>query len=101
MAGTRAAATHTAAAMTSTLTIIRPTMEAFSTSRTVASRSALQGCRELRVVEPRVGAVDPEQCPVRALLDDGAVLHHQDQVGVTDRREPVRDDEGGPVRAKR
>ena len=32
-----------------------------------------------------------------ALLDDVAVAHHQDEVGVPDRREPVGDDEGGPV----
>ena len=33
------------------------------------------------------------QLVVRALLDDPAVLEHDDQVGVADRREPVRDDE--------
>ena len=32
---------------------------------------------------------------MRALLDDPAVLEHDDQVGVADRREPVRDDERG------
>ena len=36
-----------------------------------------------------------------ALLDDRAVLHHQDQVGVADRGQPVGDDEAGPVRAQR
>ena len=30
---------------------------------------------------------------MRAPLDDPAVLHHQDHVGVADRRQPVRDDE--------
>jgi hypothetical protein len=34
---------------------------------------------------------------VRALLDDAAVLEHDDQVGVADRREPVRDHERGPA----
>ena len=32
---------------------------------------------------------------MRALLDDAAVLEHDDQVGVADRREAVRDHEGG------
>ena len=32
-----------------------------------------------------------------ALLDDVAVLHHQDGVGVADGREPVGDDDGGPA----
>jgi hypothetical protein len=35
---------------------------------------------------------------VRALLDDLAVLEHDDQVGVADRREAVGDDERGPAR---
>ena len=34
---------------------------------------------------------------MRALLDDAAVLEHDDQVGIADRREPVRDDERGSV----
>ena len=38
-----------------------------------------------------------EQLVVRALLDDLAVLEHDDQVGVADRREAVRDDERGPA----
>ena len=32
---------------------------------------------------------------MRALLDDPAVLEHDDQVGAADGREPVRDDERG------
>src|ERR1043165_354057 len=32
---------------------------------------------------------------MRAALDDAALLHHQDLVGVHDRRKPVRDDERG------
>ena len=57
--------------------------------------------RELRVVEPGVGAVGREQLVVGALLDDRAVLHHQDQVGVADRGEPVGDDERRAVGAQR
>ena len=34
---------------------------------------------------------------MRALLDDPAVLEHDDQVGVADRREAVGDDERGPA----
>jgi len=34
---------------------------------------------------------------VGALLHDAAVLEHDDQVGTTDRRETVSDDERGPV----
>ena len=34
---------------------------------------------------------------MRPLLDDPAVLEHDDQVGVADRRQAVRDDEGGPA----
>src|SRR6266542_3084767 len=40
--------------------------------------------------------IEPAQCHellVRALLDDLPVLQHHDQVGVADRRQPVRDDE--------
>jgi len=32
---------------------------------------------------------------VAPLLDDPSMLEHDDQVGVTDRREPVGDDERG------
>src|SRR5947209_10751618 len=45
--------------------------------------------RELGVVEVVVGAAGGEEAGVVALLDDAAVLHHQDQVRVADRREPV------------
>src|SRR3954466_720400 len=48
-------------------------------------------------VERGVEALPPEQLVVGALLDDPAVLEHDDQVGVADRREPVGDDEGGSV----
>ena len=49
----------------------------------------------------RVGAVAGEQLGVRTLLDDVAVLHDEDDVGVADRRQAVRDDEAGPVAAQR
>src|SRR4051794_21165976 len=53
---------------------------------------------ELGVVEPLVGAVGGQQFGVRALLDDAALFHDEDQVGVADRRQPVRDDEARAVR---
>ena len=34
------------------------------------------------------------------LFDDVAVLHHDDEIGVADRREPVGDDEARPVPAQ-
>ncbi|MDT5129722.1 MAG: hypothetical protein QOH54_5366 [Mycobacterium sp.] len=40
-----------------------------------------------------------EQLGVAAALHDAPRLHHQDHVGVTDGRKPVRDDETGPVAA--
>ena len=59
------------------------------------------GLGELGGVEPGVGAVGGQQLVVGALLDDVAGLHHQDQVGVADRRQPVRDDEARPAGAQR
>src|SRR5690349_15662993 len=44
-----------------------------------------RGGGELRVVETGVRAVALEQLVVVALLDDAAVLHHEDHVGTTDR----------------
>ena len=41
------------------------------------------------------------QLVVRPLLDDAAVLEDDDQVGVADRREPVRDHEGRAAREQR
>ena len=49
--------------------------------------------RELGVVYVRVEAATREQFVVRAAFDDVAVLHDEDHVGVTDRRETMRDDE--------
>ena len=34
---------------------------------------------------------------MRALLDDAAVVEHDDLVGVLDRREPVRNDDDGTI----
>ena len=52
-------------------------------------------------VEARVEPAAAHQFVVRALLDDHTVLEHDDQVGVTDRRESVRDHEGRPAREQR
>src|ERR671922_272436 len=46
-----------------------------------------------RGVEPAAG----QELRVRALLDHTALLEHDDQVGVANRREPVGDDEGRAV----
>ena len=51
---------------------------------------------ELALVEPGVGAAGGDELVVVALLDDRAVLHDEDAVGVPDRREPVGDHERGP-----
>src|SRR5439155_24635531 len=42
-----------------------------------------------------VTAVRREQLVVRPLLDDTTILQHHDAIGATDRREAVRDDDGG------
>ena len=47
-----------------------------------------------------VGAAAGQQLGVDALLDDPARLHHQDLIGVADRRKPVRDDETRSVPAQ-
>src|SRR5579862_3216074 len=44
-------------------------------------------------VEPGVEAVRRQQLLVRSLFDDQAVLENDDQVGLANRRQPVRDDE--------
>src|SRR5512147_2468322 len=52
----------------------------------------LRGDRVLRrLEEPRVEAVAGEELLVVALLDDPALVHHDDQVGVAHGREPVGD----------
>src|SRR5439155_11896793 len=59
-----------------------------------ASRSLGQGLHELAVVQVVVEAAAGEQLLVRALLDDPAVIHHEDLVRVADRGEAMRDNEG-------
>ena len=77
---------------------LRPTRAARWWAAGSSSTTAPVNCDS---VEPVVRAPGGEQLLVGALLDDPAVLHHQDQVGVADGGEPVRDDEAGPVRAQR
>ena len=50
---------------------------------------------ELAVVQPRVEAFRLQQIPVRAALDDLAVVDHQDLVGRADRAQAVGDHEAG------
>ena len=57
--------------------------------------------RELGRVEARVGTVRRDELIVAALLDDVAVLHHQDGVGVADRGQAVGDDEARAALAQR
>ncbi len=66
-----------------------------SGSLELADRASSTG--ELGVVERCVGALRLEQRLVRTLLDDLAVFHHEDDVGATDGREPVGDDEAGAI----
>src|SRR5207247_4020572 len=51
---------------------------------------------ELETVEPAIEAVAREELLVRSGLPDLPVVHDEDPIGAEDRREPVRDDEGGP-----
>src|SRR6476469_9019629 len=55
------------------------------------------GRSELSVVKPEIGTLGGEQLLVFALLDDLAVLHDEDQVCVSDRRQAMGDDEAGSV----
>jgi len=52
---------------------------------------------ELFLVEPRVEAAEGEEFVVGAALGDHAVLDGEDDVGVADRRQPVRDGDRGAV----
>ena len=47
----------------------------------------------LQVPQLRVQAVALQQCLVAAALDDAALVHHDDLVGVHDGGQPVRDDQ--------
>src|SRR4029079_3465512 len=55
----------------------------------------------LLVVERAVAAAERDQLLGRAALDDLSVLEDQDLIGAPDRRQAVRDDEGGAAAAQR
>src|SRR4051812_7765200 len=57
------------------------------------SRRLGEGLDELAVVELVVQAAPGEELVMRALLDDPAVVHHEDRVRVADRGESVGDHE--------
>ena len=75
-------------------------------SRVVSSDSCVRGdggrgsrrgaARSARRAAARRGR-PREQLVVRAVLDDPALVDHEDQVGVDDRRQPVRDHERRPA----
>ena len=46
---------------------------------------------ELTQIEVGIGTLGSQQFPMRALLDNVAMVHDQDQVGINDRRQTVRD----------
>ena len=56
---------------------------------------SLDVSRELAVVQCGVTAAAFQQFMMVAVLDDVTMFHIQNQVRVTDRRQPVRDDEAG------
>src|SRR5436189_228976 len=69
-------------------------------NRVITSRMKPAASAPLLSVSLRIGklAVKPaasHELVVRSLLDDAAVVQNDDEVGVADRREPVRDHEGG------
>ncbi len=74
------------------------TEEATPSTRAPSSENLGHGDGELCLVEGGVGATGGQQLVVGTALDDLSSLHHQDQVGVADRREAVRNDEGRPGR---
>ena len=45
----------------------------------------------LHVAETTIDAIRGVELVMRAALDDDAMIHHQDEVGVANRREPVGD----------
>jgi len=51
--------------------------------------------RELAIVQVAVELATCHELGVRTVLDDRTLVHNQDEVGVTDRGEPVRDHEAG------
>jgi len=58
----------------------------------------LSACVTVRVVTPGPVLPLPNQAGVRAFLDDAAVIHHQDAVGMLHRGQPVRDHDRGAIR---
>jgi hypothetical protein len=56
---------------------------------------------ELALVEVGVAAAGGQQHGVAAALDDLAGLDHQDQIGVPDRAQAVRDDNAGASTQRR
>ncbi len=53
------------------------------------------------VVRVRISVALGDELFVGALFDDGAVFHHQDQVGISDRRQAVGEDKAGAFGASR
>jgi hypothetical protein len=49
--------------------------------------------RPLELLQTRVQTVLCEQLIVRAALDDAALIEHEDDIGIPDRRHPMRDHE--------
>ncbi len=71
-------------------------VQAFFLKQKALDRFLQQGTTgELAVVEIGVEAILREQFLVGAFLDDSAVIHHQDHIGVSNGREPVSNDEVG------
>src|SRR6516162_494752 len=73
-------------------------------SSSVVTRSSIRGesgvalCGLLLAGPHRgVDAATRQQLAVLAALDDAAIVEHQDLVGLDDRRQPVRDDQGRAV----
>jgi hypothetical protein len=78
---------------------LKPRVRQRSAGRSLAAAdqpavlSAFGGLAELHRVQARVVAVGGQQLGVRAALDDASLVHDQDQVGLLDGRQPVRDDQ--------
>ena len=63
----------------------------------IFTKMCIRDSCKLAAVELVVVAAAGEQLAVRALLDDPAVAHDEDEVGAADGGEPVGDEEAGPV----
>src|SRR4051794_12284880 len=90
-------ATNTSSRIMCRLFYTRPTALLRTRSRNCTTRSRVlkQPASELTLIQAGVAAVRGQQVVVGAFLDDPSMLHHQDEIGVPDRREAVGDDEGG------